>query len=185
MKIFTGALVGGIIVFIWQFLVWTILNIHKPAQSYTPNQDKILSALSENLTDEGGYLLPSVPEGTSMDEEQKQMEAAMGKPWAIISYHKSQDANMVKNIALELLSDIVIVYLFCFIISGITRDSFGKVFLAALFTGLIIFLNSAYTFNIWFKTFDLSASFVEYMVQWLLVGIWLGWWLNRKKSYAK
>ena len=109
----------------------------------------------------------------------------MGKPWAQIFYHKSMDANMGVDIALSLLCDIAVVYLFCFVMAGITRDSFGKVLLAAFFTGLIVFLNSSYTANIWFETFDLKASFFEYMIEWLLIGIWLGWWLNRIKTARK
>ena len=53
-KLFVGALVGGLILFIWQFLSWSLLNIHLPEMQYTPAQDEILSALSEAGLEEGG-----------------------------------------------------------------------------------------------------------------------------------
>jgi hypothetical protein len=73
------------------------------------------------------------------------------------------------------------VLLFCWIMAGFTVNTFGKTFLAAIFTGLIIFLHGAYTVHIWYETFDLAAHFTDYFVSWALTGIWLGWWLNRKK----
>ncbi|MFX5756497.1 hypothetical protein ABTE27_21360, partial [Acinetobacter baumannii] len=64
-KTIVGALVGGIILFMWQFASWTALKLHLPAQGYTAKQDTILQALSANLEKEGGYLLPTAPAGTS------------------------------------------------------------------------------------------------------------------------
>jgi hypothetical protein len=40
-----GAIVGGIIIFIWQFLSFALINFHLPVQQYTDKQDAILEAL--------------------------------------------------------------------------------------------------------------------------------------------
>ena len=58
-KTIIGTLVGGIILFMWQFLSWTALDLHRSAQNYSPKQDTILSYLSANLEKEGGYFLPT------------------------------------------------------------------------------------------------------------------------------
>ncbi|WP_236973473.1 hypothetical protein [Membranihabitans maritimus] len=59
-KIWIGSLVGGLILFIWQFLSWSMLNIHDNEMEYTPNQVQILEVLNENL-EEGNYFLPTAP----------------------------------------------------------------------------------------------------------------------------
>ena len=111
------------------------------------------------------------------DAEQK----AMGKPWAQVYYHNSMDTNMGVNMAKNLASNFIMVLFFCWIISGYTANSFGKTLIAALLVGLIIFLHASYTEHIWYETFDLEAHLADYLISWGITGIWLGWWLNRKR----
>lgn len=181
MKIFIGALVGAIIIFVVQFLSWTVLDFHRPAQQYTPKQDSILSYLSTQFDSSGGYLMPTLPKGASMDESNALMERSKNKPWAQILYHKSFNSNMGVDMVKNLITNFIMVLLFSWIIAGYTANSFAKTFLASIFLALIIFLHSSYTQHIWYEMFDLSAHFIDYFVSWILTGVWLGWWLNRKK----
>ncbi|HEX5152652.1 MAG TPA: hypothetical protein VFW07_14475 [Parafilimonas sp.] len=181
MKIFIGSLVGGIIIFIWQFLSWTVLNLHEPAQRYTPKQDSILAYLSTQFDSSGGYFMPTTPKGASSDEMKKLEENSAGKPWAQIAYHKSLDINMGMSMIRAFITDFLMVLFFCWVIAGFTANSFGKTLLAAILTGLIIFLSGNYIIHIWYQTFDLSAYLTDYLVSWGLTGIWLGWWLNKRK----
>jgi len=181
MKIFIGSLVGSIIIFLFQFLSWGVLNLHYNAQQYTPKQDSILAYLNTQLDSSGGYFLPTTPKTASSAEMESQQKAAMSKPWAQIQYHKSYDVNMGLNMAKNFITNFFMVLFFCWIISGYTANSFGKTFVAAIFVGLIIFLHASYTEYIWYKTFDLQAHLTDYIVSWALTGLWLGWWLNRRK----
>ena len=180
-KSLVGAIVGGIIIFLCQFLSWTILNLHQPAQKYTAKQDAIMTALNSNL-EEGGYYLPSIPENSSWAEHQKAMTESVGKPWATIQYHKALEDNMTMNMIRGLFVNIIVVLLACWIFNRMNKPSFSTVFIASLFVGLIVFLNSAYTMHIWYQTFDLMAHFIDAMASWGLAGLWLGWWLTRNRS---
>ena len=182
MKIFIGALVGGLIIFIWQFLSWTMLDLHYPAQQYTPKQDSILAYLNTQFDSSGGYFMSRTPKGAPDDEMKKHEEEMKGKSWAQIAYHKSYDASMGMNILRAFVTDILVVLFFCWILSGFTANSFGKTFLAAILTGLIISLYSNYIIHIWYETFDLEAHFIDNIVAWGATGIWLGWWLNKRKA---
>jgi hypothetical protein len=181
MKIFIGSLVGGIIIFLFQFLSWGVLNLHYNAQQYTPKQDSILAYLNTQLDSSGGYLLPTTPKTASAADMESSQKEAMGKPWAQVYYHTTQDTNMGINMVKNLVTNFFMVLFFCWIVSGYTANSFGKTFLAAIFVGLIIFLHASYTEYIWYKTFDLTAHLTDYLVSWGLTGLWLGWWLNRRK----
>src|SRR5215213_4732444 len=144
-KLLIGSIVGGLILFIWQFLSFALINFHKPAQSYTDKQDAIMSFLNSQGLKEGGYVLPSLPEGSSMDDHEKAMKAAEGKPWAMLQYHQSMKNDMVVNMIRGFVVDIVIVLLFCWIARRLNVQSFGAILTAALVTGLIVFLNAPYT----------------------------------------
>lgn len=182
-KSLIGAIVGGLLIFIWQTLSWTILDLHRPSQDHTPKQDTIMSVLNANIDKEGGYLLPSVPKGVSYEEAIKAGEKIQGKPWAFIQYHKSMTASMndmYVNMFRGFVATVFMVWLLCWIIGKSGRTSFGNVFIACLFTGLIVFINVPYNNYIWYKIFDVRAHLIDAVVSWSLCGIWLGWWMKRK-----
>jgi xanthine/uracil permease len=177
-----GAIVGGLLIFVWQMLSWTMLDLHRASQDHSPKQDSIMAVLNGTLT-EGGYLMPSVPKGASMDEMQKLAAKSMGKPWASIQYHQSFNSDnnqMFMNMGQGLVTTIIMVWLLCWILSKSGRTGFGNVFLACIFTGLIVFINEPYTNYIWYKIFDIKAHLIDALASWGLCGLWLGWWLNRK-----
>jgi len=179
-KLVIGSLVGGILIFIWQTLSWTMLNLHHANQEYTPKQDSILQYLNSQFSEDGSYFLPNYPPNTSREEMEKCMDANKGKPWVQIQYHKAMDINMTSNIVRGLIVDIIMVAFLCWILVRISPSSFGTVFIACLFTGVIVFINSPYTIHIWYPKADIMAHLTDALVSWGLCGIWLGWWLNRK-----
>jgi hypothetical protein len=179
-KIIIGALVGGLIMFICQTLVWTILDLHRPANEYTAKQDEIMNFLNSQFTEDGSYFMPNTPKGASSEVMEQQMKEAQGKPWAVVTYHREMNMNMGMNIARGLLVDIIMVGLFCWILSAFANPRFSNVFVASILTGLIVFINVPYTVHIWYETFDLNAYLVETVGGWALTGLWLGWWYGRR-----
>jgi hypothetical protein len=178
-----AAIVGGIIMFAWQFVSFGLAHLHRPAMSYTEKQDAILSHLSQQQLPEGGYVLPNFPPGTSREEMEKSMDNMVGKPWAMIQYHNSMADDMMMSSIRSLLVNMIAVFLFCWLIrrSGVNW-SFGSILGASVVTGLIIFLNVPYINFIWMKSFDVWASLLDAVVAWGLVGIWLGLYLRKSSG---
>ena len=107
-KNIVASVVGGLILFLWQFLSWTILDMHRPMQNYTPKQQEILDFLGRNL-EQGNYYLPTTPKGATMEENEKLMIESIGKPWAEIRYHKTMNINIPLNIIKKFLFRIVFI----------------------------------------------------------------------------
>lgn len=179
-KLLVGALVGGIIIFIWQTLSWAILNLHHAGQEYTPKQDSIMAYLNSQFSDDGSYLMPNYPRDETREQMEKQMDANKGKPWAQIQYHKSLDTNMGANIGKGLVLDIIMVALLCWILMRMSAPTFGTIFISCVLTGLIVFMNSPLTIHIWYLKADVMAHFWDALISWAACGVWLGWWLSRK-----
>lgn len=179
-KLVIASILGGIIIFIWQTLSWTVLYMHQAGQEYTPKQDSIMAFINTQFSQDGSYLMPNDPKGTTMDEMKKNMAAREGKPWMQIQYHHVMDTNMGANIIKGLITDIIIVALLCWILTKMPEAGFGKIFMACLITGVIVFLNSPFTIHIWYPMADLSAHFTDAVVSWGLCGLWLGWYLKKK-----
>jgi hypothetical protein len=182
-KMIIGSLVGGIILFAWQFLTWGMLNLHEAQQKYTPKQDSVLAYLGTQFSEDAAYMMPTFPPGTSREDMEKQMKTTEGKPWAQVVYHKSMPGmnKMYMNMGRGLLVNILIMCMLCWLLLKINAPSFSTVFLGTLGAGLIVFLNAPYTMHIWYGSFDLMAHFVDALVAWGAAGLWLGWWLRRGK----
>lgn len=172
-----GIVVGALIIFIWQFLSWTALNVHGNETQYTANQDKILEVLGQNL-EEGNYFLPTYAPGTSQEEISKMSEAAIGKPWAQIKYRKAFEMNIGMNLFRCMAVDLFVMFLLVWILMKFANPSFMDIFLSTLFVGIIGYGTLPYTDSIWFDGNTISYL-IDCFVQWGLVGAWLGWWLNR------
>lgn len=179
-KSIIGAIVGGIIILVWQTLSFTVLKVHRSAEKYTPKQDSIVSYLSSHLKASGNYILPNSPDNASMDEYNNMMKDMQGKPWAVVLYHKTYNENMMKNMAYGLLVNILIVWMLCWILLKINAPSFGTVFIASLFAGLIVFLNAPITYHIWYLSFGTKGDLIDAIASFGLTGLWLGWWLPKK-----
>ena len=179
-KQLVGALVGGIILFLWQFLSWSIFNLHNGNNSFTPKQDEVLKFLGDNL-EEGAYYLPTLPEGSPQDENQKLMESQIGKPWAQVYYHKSLKINMLFNMSRGLAVDFVAILLLIWLVMKMGNASFNTIFLTSIIIGFVGYLSTTYTFSIWYETKTLP-DLIDALVGFGLVGLWLGWWLRRKKK---
>ncbi|HEY0355365.1 MAG TPA: hypothetical protein VGC29_04125 [Flavisolibacter sp.] len=181
-NILIGALVGGLIIFIWQFLSFAAVNLHEPSQKYTEKEQAILDFLASQNLEEGGYIIPNIPPGASKEEREAKMKAGEGKPWASIQYHQTMENNMVMNMIRGFIVNVIVVYLFCWLMMRMRTPNFSTIFASALVVGLIIFMNAPYVGFIWNESFDIWAYFLDYVVSWGLVGLWLGWFLTRNQS---
>lgn len=183
-KLIIGALVGGIIIFIWSFISWGLLNLHAAQQQHTPKQDSILAYLGTQFSEDGAYFMPTYPPGSSNEDMEKVMEASVGKPWAQVTYHKKMDGmdKMYMNMGRGLLVDFIMVWLLCGILLKIPSPSFGTILLGSLSAGMLIFLGGPYMMHIWFGSFDLMAHLTDVVVSFGATGLWLGWWLRRGRT---
>lgn len=173
-----ASLLGALVLFIWQFLSWAALNVHGSEQQYTPAQDEILQFLSEQNLQEGHYFLPTVPPGSSAEEEQSLMESSAGKPWARVSYHSSLDIGMGMNMIRGFVIDFVSVFLLVWILLRFETLDIKNAVMASLAVGFISYFTIPYLNSIWFEIPTLGYL-IDAIVSWSLVGALLGWYLKR------
>lgn len=174
-----GALVGGIILFVWQFLSWAMLQVHQSQFKHTPNQDRILEFLGQHLEEEGTYMLPVPPPGTPMDQEQAYLAPYAGKPWAHITYHKAMNMAMGSSLLRSMAVNLLAAWLLVWLLLQFRQLNLRTAVQGAIAVGLTGYLTIAYLDSIWFETNSL-AYLIDAVVSWGLVGLWLGWWLPRR-----
>jgi hypothetical protein len=179
-KLIIGGLVGGLIVFGWQSLSWTFLQVHQAEYKQAPNQDGLRDYLNTALPEEGQYFVPRANDGASREEMEAKMKEMDGKPWAVINFHKAYSSDMMMNVVRGLLAALVAAFLVCWVLMKNTNSTFGSTFLGCLFIGIAGYLFIPYAGHIWFQNPGAMTHFMDVLVSWGVCGIWLGWWLNRK-----
>jgi hypothetical protein len=167
-----SVIVGALILFIYQFLSWGLLNLHGDNQRYTPNEEKILEALAQNL-DEGNYFVPNLPPGASAADHEAFAQKWDGKPWATIQYHKSMETSMTMNLVRGMVIDLLAIWLLVWLFSKMDRPTFQTTVMASLAIGFIAYLTIPYLYTVWYKVGS-TAYLIDTVIQWGLVGAWLG-----------
>lgn len=173
-----GTLVAALILFIWQFLSWSALQVHKAEFGYTANQDRIMEALSQNLTEEGTYMLPMPPPGSTYEQESAFMENYLNKPWASVSYHKSFSMSMGMNMTRGLAVDLLAAWLLIWLLLQFKTFDIMTAVKCSLAVGIIGYLTIPYLNSVWFDSNSIG-HLIDAIVPWSIVGVWLGWWLKR------
>lgn len=177
-----GSLVGAVLLFGWQFLSWTMLKLHEAEAKYTSGQDSVLSYLSSALKEDGIYMLPNVPPGTPEKEAMELGKKMDGKPWATVMYKTAYNHDMARPMIRGFLVDLFLVFSLIYILTRGGTPKSMRIFAGAVALGLVTFLWGPYTQHNWFQTptETLTGHLIDSLVAWGLVGIWLGWWLNKK-----
>lgn len=173
-RLLIAAAVGSVILFAWQSLSWSVLGIHANQMAYTDKQDAVLAAFADIGLEEGAFLMPNAAPG---EDEQAVMEEMAGKPWARVSYFKVHDQNMGLNMFRGWLISFVSVFLLAWVLSGMSNVNIQVAVIIALSVGLIGWMNITYQESIWFETNSLP-QLLDVVVQWGLVGTWLGYYLS-------
>ena len=170
------SLLGGVILFGWQFLAWAMPNFHKSAVMYTPLQDQLLAAMQESGLEEGMYMLGQ-PDPALMQEDMAKYEASAaqyeGKPWAIVNFRARNTSEMGTNMLRGLVVCILIAAMLFWMMQQLKAPSLKNRLLLSLGIGFIGFLFVPYTNFIWFKEPDIYAYLLDGIAPWLLLG-WLG-----------
>lgn len=174
-----ATVVGGLLLFFWQFLSNAAINFHLAESKYTPNQEKIIAALAENLTEDGQYFLPQAPPGSTSEQMKAVMESSVGKPWATVNYHASMSDSMGMNMLRAFLVDLIAIFLLTWLLLKFQNLTFQTALFASLAVGFIGYLTIPYLNSIWYETSS-TGHLIDVAGAWGLTGAWLGWWLTRK-----
>jgi len=78
-SIIKGAIIGGIIVFVWGFVSWMYLPWHTNMFKHFTNEEFVSAAVKENMTKDGMYMIPSLPKNLENDEAYSRQEQLMQK----------------------------------------------------------------------------------------------------------
>lgn len=162
------SIIGGVIIFVWQFLTYAMPNFHKSAQTYTPLQDTIMQQFKTLGLEQGMYMLgmpnPDKPEevAASWNEE--------SSTWAIVNYRINDSNSMGLPMFRSFAIGMLIAGLLFWLYKQKEETSLYYKLTVSVVVGLISFMYVPYSNYIWYKAPDIYAHLLDGIVPWLILG---------------
>lgn len=163
------SIIGGIIIFAWQFLSYAMPNFHKNANEYTPLQDTLLSTFQAVGLEEGMYMLGQ----PNPDDPDATYDMSESSTWAVVNYQIDVPNSMTMPMVRGIIICIVIAALLFLFFKQQTNARLIDRLLIALGVGIIGFLYTPYTNYIWYREPDIYAHMLDAIVPYLILG-WIG-----------
>ena len=180
-----GAVVAAVILFIWQFLSWSVIDLHYEELSYTYKQAELIEALNELNLEEGHYFIPRAPRSASVEEANAAATSNSGKPWARVSYHQNMQFSYTNNFLRGFITDLFAASLLVWILLQLATLNMKSAILTSVGINVFGFATIPYLNAIWLEV-PAIAYLIDGIVSGVLAGAWLGWWLpghdNRRSS---
>jgi hypothetical protein len=181
--ILLGGIVGGIILFVWGWMAWTVLPLHTASMRPIENEDRVTEVLATNLGGEGIYTFPSMPQNedeVSAEEQQLAMDEWTKKyqrgPVGMVVYspHGSDPAmsgQMLSGFLINLASAMLAVWLLSRS-TAMTASFLARVAYCGMLGILISAFSHLTNWNWLGFPFDYtSAMITDTVIGWVLAGM--------------
>ena len=163
-------LLGGTILFFWQFLSHAALNLHADAQQYTPKQTEILDAIAASGLEPGQYILGQPGPTDSPEAWEAAMESLQGKPWGLLNYQTVDHSDMVMPLVRGYIIAFIVAALFFWLIRNMSTMDMKKGLLVGIAVGMISYFLEPYSDFIWYKTPGIVAHLMDGIIPWAVMG---------------
>lgn len=185
MRIVIAAVLGGIVMFLWQFVAHTMLPVGEMGVHQPRDEDVVLQAVSQGLPESGIYMLPSIESSKMYDEAVASawIEKAKTHPFAyvVVSPSSGDPTAMGLQLARQFVVNVLAALLVAWLLAAIPVGFGGRV---AGSVGLGVFGWLANVVPQWnwyrFPVDYVFGGLIEQGVGWLLAGLAIAWWLGRR-----
>ena len=191
-KLALGTILGGVILFVWSFIAWTLIPWPgEPLRSFT-NDDAVIAAIKTNAPRSGNYLLPNEVKRTpGMTDEQYKgaqrasMDNMLRGPVVFAAIRLEPFGSMTKALLIKFLTQLLAALLASFLLLQTNALSYSMRVLFVTILGLLIFVGANVDEWNWWG-FSNAYTFMQLGVQvigWLLAGFAIGAFV-RGKAYV-
>ena len=184
MRIAVAALLGAIVVFVWQFIAHMVLPIGMMGFHQPQNEDVVLQAVTTGLPTSGIYLLPSMDPAKWNDDAAMKAygEKASKNPsvFAVVNPPPENPMTMTPQLIKQFITNFIGALLAAFVL-GAAAFTFGARVIGALAFGIFGWLMNTVPLWNWYRfpTDFMVGGFLEQGIGWLLGGFAIAWWLGR------
>jgi hypothetical protein len=175
-KIMKCGLIGGFILFVWGAVSWTVLPWQKAQINSFADEKEVQSAISNNITGSGLYLLPNLNRYANKSDQLSAAKDRMSEgPFAtVVVMANGRSPSMVGNAICTLIVKIISACLVTWLLLKTTNPlEFTKSVKFILVVGILIALSATLPYVIWFGypgSFAM-ASLIEIVFGWFFASL--------------
>jgi len=168
-------LVGGLVLFVWQFISFAGVNLHDDAQAHTPKDGEILEFLDKIELEPGMYALgaPSAEERADPALWEAYEERMEGQSWAQLNYLETWTNDMNMNLLRGFVMNLITAFLLFWMMRNLSDPTTARRVMLAVFVGWAGFMVFPYSNFIWYKKPDIWAHLIDATLPFAVLG-WLG-----------
>jgi len=179
-RILIAGIVGGIVMFFWNFVAHELLPLGEMGVKVMPNEDTVTSALQTSLGDNPGfYFFPSgglTPDATAeqkktaMKKAEEQMAAGAA---GVLIYRPKRIFNFPKRLVIQFATDVAEALLAVFLLAQSRITGFGGKVGFVLTAGFLAAITTNVPYANWYgfpKDFTMGQMITQ-ILGFLLVGI--------------
>jgi hypothetical protein len=179
-RILLSGILGGLVMFIWNFVAHDLLPIGEMGVKITPNEDAVRSALETNLGDSPGfYIFPAggLTPGATREQKEVAMKKAEEQMAAgaagVLIYRPKRIFNFPKRLAIEFATDVFLAWLAVFLLAQTRINGFGGKVGFILTAGILAAVATNIPYANWygFPKIYTVGQMIAQIVGFLLVGI--------------
>ena len=178
-SIVLGAILGGLVAFLWSFISWEVLPWHEKALHTFQNEDEVLAVIASHTTGSGNYLLPGGPSQVGLNAEQKKaaqeiLTQKMQKgPLMFASIRRGGFGSFTRGLVTQLLIQMVSALLLTWLLLQTTGLSYGRRVAFCAVVGLTAsVIADLPNWNWWgFSGTYTVVNLVDYTLTWLFAGV--------------
>src|ERR1043166_4347759 len=174
-RIVIGAVVGGVVMFIWGALAWMVLPLHTPTVKEIPNEDALRAVIRENVKEPGFYAVAGWGRGEGQSAERQEQKYREGPRGVMVLHPSGGDPYMAKTFMVGFVLDVLACCLVAWLLSKAAGGlaSYGArvqfVTVVGLFAGVATHL--MYWNWLEFPTNYTIGCMADVTIGWLLAGL--------------
>lgn len=159
--IIKGAIIGGLIFFVWSFVSWMVLPWHKGNLQTFKSERQMRSVISENCKTDGIYMMPS-------------KEEDMGKgPRVFASVTLKPSGSIVPHIVIGLINNLVSAFFIAWMLTCVSCTAYFSRVIYVTGFGLVAWLiNIVPAWNWWgYSPSWIGVELADNLIGWFLAGL--------------
>ena len=146
MRFLLGVVIASVALFFWGFVFWTLSPYPQTVLKTLPNRDTMTQTLTDNITEDGVYLVPGM--GDPADPEFAKLQAA--GPIATVMFRKNGAPPMSKVMLNGFLHMLGSVFLLAIVLATAGRRTYFGRFMLVFWIGLFVAVWAEMSDVVWF-----------------------------------
>ena len=188
-QLLLGALVGGIILFVWGWISWTILPIHASSIRNINNEEAVISAMHINMDQKGVYVFPAMPAVQDQTLQDEYLQKYQQGPVGMIIYDPEGSEPMMPNqMIVGLIISMIASYFAGWFLSrstAVASSYFARVTYCGMLGVFVSLVSHLVNWNWMGYPLDYTTAWImDAVIGWLLAGLGIAAIIKTPKATA-